>query len=424
MGFPNQDEKNVDGKEEIVNWKKNTALYLAGQGISIFGSMLVNYAIIWHVTLKTQSGSVMTVFTIAAVLPMFFISPFAGVWADRYNRKHLINIADACVATVTLIMAAAFFLGFEYIGLLFFCSLIRGVGQGVQHPAESALIPMIAPEAQLTRINGINSSIMSVSMLAAPMLSGAILSFAPIQYIFLIDVVTAAIGISILYFLVKTPLKPKYVNTGGGFSAYVEEMKEGFGYIRGHSFILQFIFIASIYHIMACPAELLTPLQVARNFGADVWRLTAIEVAFSAGLLTGGLIIGIWGGFKNRTYSLALSTLLFGIETILLGIITNFWAYLACMAAIGLVSPLFMSPMAAIFQSRVDQDYMGRVFSVLTMIASVMMPFGMVIFGPLSDVVSIDYLLIGTGVVIALLACPMTFSRAIREAGKQAEEIV
>ena len=418
MGFPNQDDENVNGKEDNINWKKNTALYLSGQGISIFGSMLVNYAIIWHVTLKTQSGSVMTIFTIAAVLPMFFISPFAGVWADRYNRKHLINLADAFIAVVTLIMAAAFFLGFEYIGLLFVCSLVRAVGQGVQNPAESALIPMIVPEEQLTRINGINSSIMSISMLSAPMLSGAILSFAPIQYIFLIDVITAAIGISILFFLVKTPPKPKYINTGSSFSAYVNEMKEGLGYIRGHAFIRQFIIIAAIYHIMACPAELLTPLQVTRNFGADVWRLTAVEVAFSAGLLAGGVIMGVWGGFKNRTHSMALSTLLFGIETILLGIITNFWVYLACMAAVGLVSPLFMAPMMAIFQSKVDQDYMGRVFSVLTMIASVMMPFGMVIFGPLSDIVAIDYLLIGTGAVIAFIACPMVFSKAIKEAGK------
>lgn len=94
-------------QKETTKWKNNIALFLTGQGISLFGSMLVHYAVMWHITLKTQSGLMMTLIAIAGALPMFFISPFGGVWADRYNKKHIINIADASIAVVTLVIQSS-----------------------------------------------------------------------------------------------------------------------------------------------------------------------------------------------------------------------------------------------------------------------------------------------------------------------------
>jgi len=109
------------------NWKRNIAMFITGQSITLFGSMLVYYAVLWHITLKTQSGLMMTLITASGALPMFFISPFAGVWADRYNKKHIINTADAVIAAVTLGMAIIFSLDFEFIGLLLMCLVIRPI---------------------------------------------------------------------------------------------------------------------------------------------------------------------------------------------------------------------------------------------------------------------------------------------------------
>jgi len=88
-----------------TNWKKNAALFLTGQALSFFGTMIVQYAIFWHITLKSLSGNVMTLFVLVGFLPMFFISPFAGVWADRFNRKYIINIADGSIAVFSLVVA-------------------------------------------------------------------------------------------------------------------------------------------------------------------------------------------------------------------------------------------------------------------------------------------------------------------------------
>lgn len=176
-----------------TNWKKNTALFIVGQTITLLGSMVVQYAILWHITLKTQLGSMMTLFTIVGFLPMFFILPFGGVWADRFNRKLITNISDGVIAFVSLVVAVLLMMGYTHFSILLVCAGIRSLGQGVQLPAVGAIIPQIVPGEHLTRINGIQSTIQSLSMLAAPMVSGVLMSFAPLETLFFLDVVTASV---------------------------------------------------------------------------------------------------------------------------------------------------------------------------------------------------------------------------------------
>jgi MFS transporter, DHA3 family, macrolide efflux protein len=400
-----------------TNWKKNTIFFVAGQTLSLFGTLLVQYAILWHITLKTQSGMMMTVFTIAGFLPMFFISPFAGVWADRFNRKNIINIADGSIAVVSLIVAVFLLFGFDPIVILLICAVVRSLGQGSQIPAVSALIPQLVPQENLTKVNGILSSIQAGTTLAAPMVSGALMTFAPLEILFFVDVVTAGLSISILVFLVKVPAMEKQ-DDGKKRIEYFNDLKEGFIYIKEHGYILRLILLTSVFMICVSPSALLTPLQVIRDFGTEVWRLTAIEITFSVGMMAGGLIIGAWGGFKNRIFTAALAIALYGLGVIALGLVNNFFVYIAIFAGIGIAMPLFNTPIVVLFQSTVESAFMGRVFSVFTMASSVLMPLGMLVFGPVSDIVPIDVLLIGTGIVITLLCIPFVASKTLREAGR------
>ena len=409
----------TDERGVAYNWKKNTALFLGGQGISLFGSMLVQYAIGWYITLRTGSGSMMTVFILTGILPTFFISPFAGVWADRFNRKYLIAIADSAIALATLFIAVCFALGFDALWLLLLCAAVRAVGQGIQAPAVNAFIPQVAPAAHLSKVNGINGSIQSLTMLAAPLLSGALLTFATIDRIFFIDVITAAVGIIVLLTLVKLPasLAVKVDANGTPGINYFHDLREGLRYIRRHGFIMRLIVFSTIFFVAVSPTAFLTPLQVTRQFGAAIWRLTAIEIAFSAGMMLGGVIIGFWGGFKNRVYSMALACALFGVEAAALGVLGHFGLYLAVMAVMGLTMPLYNTPSMVMLQTLIEPAYMGRVFSVFNMISSLMMPAGMLLWGPLSDRVSINSLLVITGAAMFLLAIPFIASGTLRRAG-------
>ena len=195
LNHKNHINHSSDKNRQMINWKLNTALFLSGQALSLFGSMLVQYAIFWHITLSTQSGGMMTIYVIVALLPTFFISPFGGVWADRFNRRNLINISDGSIAAVTLLIVVAFFTGYKELWLIFLCAAIRSVGQGIQTPAVSAFIPQIVPQEHLIKINGINTSIQSFISLAAPIVSGALFALFPLEYIFFIDIITAIINV-------------------------------------------------------------------------------------------------------------------------------------------------------------------------------------------------------------------------------------
>jgi DHA3 family macrolide efflux protein-like MFS transporter len=403
------------------NWKRNSALFVIGQALSLFGTMIVQYAIMWHITLKTQSGSMMTLFTVAGFLPMFFISPFAGVWADRFNRKYIINIADGATALVSLLAAVFIMAGVDSAAILLCCAVIRSLGQGVQMPAAGAFVPDIVPQEQLTKINGIQSSIQSFITLTAPAASGAMMAIAPLEILFFLDVITALIGISIVLFFVKTPKKEKQAGNRpeqGGI-AYFYDLKEGIGYIKKHGYVLRMIIFSAVFLFFFAPASLLTPLQTTRNFGDDVWRLSALEITFSLGMMAGGVLIGLWGGFKNRIYTMTLSCALCGLLSVALGLVPNFPLYLVIMAIMGVSFPLYNAPSMVLLQTTVEAAFMGRVLSVFTMVSSVMMPLGMVVFGPVADRVPINTLLVGTGIIVTLLCIPMAASKTLRETGRR-----
>lgn len=397
------------------NWKKNIILFLASQTISLVGTSLVQYAIMWHITLKTQSGVMMAISIICGFLPVFFLSPFAGVWADRYDKKMIIILADSLIAVCTLILAVLFRFGNSSLWLLFVASAIRAVGTSCQTPAISAFLPQLVPEDKLTRINGTNGSIQALVMLISPMLSGVLLTLAPIEAIFLIDVVTAAIAILILAFL-HGPVQEKALEKQK--TSYFNDLKEGFTYINNHTYIKKFFLYCAVFLILATPVAFLTPIQVTRNYGEDVWRLTAIEVTFSIGMMAGGIAMASWGGFKNRIHSMTLASFIIGACTFLLGVIPNFIIYLGLMTLFGATMPLFNTPSTVLLQEKVEEGYLGRVFGVMAMISSVMMPLGMLMFGPLSDIIKIEWLLIITGIFLFLQSFFLIGSKDLVEAGR------
>jgi DHA3 family macrolide efflux protein-like MFS transporter len=384
----------------MINWKRNAGLYIFGQFVSMFGSMLVQFAITWQITLDTKSGVVMTLFTCAAVLPMTLISPFAGVWADRYNRKYLIVVSDACIALITLGLAITYILGYKNLWLMFAVVIARSLGQGVQQPAVSAMIPQMVPVESLQRFNGIQSSIQSFNMFVAPMAAGALLSFLAIEYIFFIDVITAVIGISMLFLFVKVSGIPRTEEIPRGIKAYLRELGEGLRYINTKAWLKIICLYGAFFSFFVAPAALLTPLQVVRSFGDDVWRLTAIEIAFSLGAVLGGIMISLWGGFKNKAHTMILACAIFGATSIMLGVVPKFWLYLGVMLICGAAVPLYNTPSLTLLQSKVNPDKMGRVFSGSMMFGGLAMPLGMAVFGPLGDFVKIEWLLIVSGVLI------------------------
>lgn len=150
----------------------------------------------------------------------------------------------------------------------------------------------------------------------------------------------------------------------------------------------------------------------------DVWRLTAIEIAFSIGMMVGGGVIASWGGFQNKIKTMTLASIIMGVCTVVLGIIPFFWIYLVFMALFGLAMPIFNTPTTVLLQEKIEEGFLGRVFGVMGMISTSMMPIGMLIFGPLADFIDIEWLLLGTGAFIIILSFFLGRDKVLIEAGK------
>jgi len=400
-------------------WKQRTILYLAGQTVTLFGSSLVQFAIGWHITLTTKSGLMLTVATLCGFLPQVLISLFAGVWADRFNRKKLIILADGMIAAATAVLAVLFTLGYERLWLLFVISAIRSFGAGVQTPAVSALLPDIVPREKLMRVNGVNASIQSVMMLMSPVAAGALYAELGLRATFWVDVLTAAVGVSLLLALRVAGKAPQ----PGERPRVFQDMFGGVRYVVQTKWLRQFLGFYLIYALMFGPVVFLTPLMVARSFGEEPWRLVAHEIVFAAGMTVGGVIASVFADrFRNKVMLVIAACAAFGAATFVMGFSPNFWFYLGIMFPMGVSMPFINTGSMTVLQTRVEPEAMGRVFGLVSTVGSAAMPLSMAVFGPISDTVSVETLLIVTGALMVGIALSCLRFPEMMAAGRPREE--
>lgn len=384
-------------------WKKKAVAFITSQAVSLFGSSIVQMAIVWYVTMQTSSGIWLTILTLSSFLPQMIISPFAGVWADRYNKKKIIILADVLIAVSTLILAI--FLQINNLAntslmAIVVVSIVRSIGTGIQTPTVNSMIPLLVPEDKLMKFNGVNSSIQSVIQFASPLVAGGILVLGSISNILFIDVITAVIGVSILSFI---KIEQKSIQKIEEKASTINDIKEGIRFSISDKLIGKLLLIYGIFIFLSVPSSFMSSLIITRNFGQDYMYLSICETIGFVGMFLGGLLLGTWGGFKNRNKTLTLGMILYSIFAIALGLVTQYWMFVALIFFISFSIPIIQTTTMTILQEKVQTQMQGRIFSLLNAIFSGLMPLGMILFGVLADIVSMNYLIIPAGAILLLI---------------------
>lgn len=377
---------------------KRIILFLISQNISLFGSSVVAFAIIWYITLETSSGLWLMLSTICSMVPQVVISLWGGVWADRYNRKHLIMLADTFIALATLGLAIVFWLGLRRMELLLAVSVVRSIGAGIQTPAVNAIYPQLVPKDNLTKVQGVNQTLNSLLLLLAPAVGGVLLATMDIAWAFMVDVVTAVFAVLIMGFIKVEKVKRK-----DSHKPMFTELKQGIDYTFRHPLLRGIIICYAFSFFLITPASVLTPLQIERSFGSDVWRLTANEMVWTIGSLIGGAFVSLHGDFKDKVCTIAICLVAFGITFGLLGITRNFILYLIIMGCAGFFMPIIATAETVLIQEITQPTMLGRVFSIVQIISASSMPVAILIFGPLADVVSVERILSSSGALLVLV---------------------
>jgi DHA3 family macrolide efflux protein-like MFS transporter len=387
--------------ESMPGWKKKVAVFLVGQTITTFGSLLVQYALLWHLTLTTKSGVVLALAAVFGFLPQAVVSIFAGVWADRVNRKVMIILSDSTIALATLVLAFFMLSGVDDLWLIFLVMAVRSAGAGIQMPAISALIPQIVPTDKLMRVNGINSSVQSSLLIIGPVAAAGIYSTFSLAAILFVDVVTAVIGLSLLATIAVPTLSRA---ASDDKPSYFTDLREGLKYIFSHDLVRWVMVIYSIVFLLVVAPSNLSPLMLVRTFGDDVWLLTILELSFGIGMVAGGALMAIFGSKADRLGMMVGTSILFGVLAVVMGFTTNLILFYTLFFLIGLAVPAFSTSSMTLLQETVEPERQGRVFGFVGIVMAVAMPIGMAVLGPLADIVSVEILLIATGAITVLIA--------------------
>ncbi|MBQ9955771.1 MAG: MFS transporter, partial [Eggerthellaceae bacterium] len=377
--------------------------------ITLFGSQIVQFAIVWYVTLQTNSGIWVAAFTVCSYIPQFLVSFPGGVWADRYNRKRLIIGADALIAGVTLIMLPIMPLITTepaLLAALLLMSTIRSVGAGIQSPAVNAVIPQLVPEEHLMRYNGINATMHSVVQFAAPAVAAVVLTTSTLRATLLIDVLTAIVGIGVL-----SCIRLQKQQACENAPSLLADMGIGVRYARSCMPVRNALIVYALFVFLAVPAGFLAGLFVSRVYSDTYWYLTAVELVGFAGMAAGGLLMGAWGGFNERRLTLATGLALFGVTAIAMGASRSFVLYLAFMALYGVALTTVQTTITTMLQESSEVSMRGRVFGLMSSLYSSCYPLGMVLFGIMADSIPLPWIMVASGLALMTLAGAAYYSQ-------------
>jgi DHA3 family macrolide efflux protein-like MFS transporter len=383
------------------NWSVRFFTLWIGQALSLLGSQLVQFAIIWYLTQKTNSATTLAIASMMGLLPQVLLSPFIGTWVDRGNRRLILIAADATVATATLILAILFATDVVQTGHIYVALFIRAVAGGFHQSAFGASVVLLVPKEHLARIQGFNQALHGgLNIVSAP-LGAYLLSVLPMQGILGIDIGTAILAITILLFI----RIPQPERTGVAQVTFWQDFAAGFRYIIAWRGLVILLCLVMVINFFLIATEPLTPLLITNHFNGNAGQLGLWMSAFAVGTVLGGLILGVWGGFQRKVVTAQLGLILSGLSTLIVGMVPSdqFLIGLVANAAVGLLLPIINGSYGATLQAAIVPEMQGRVFAFIFSAAMLVSPVALMIAGPFADAFGIQRWFIIAGISCTLM---------------------
>lgn len=380
--------------KECTPWKSRFFTIWGGQALSIIGSQLVQFALIWHLTVKTGSATVLAIASMVVMLPVVFLGPFVGTLVDRWNRRWIMLLSDSIIALVTVVLAFLFELNVVENWHIYVVMLLRSLAGCFHGNAMSASTSLMVPVEHLTRIQGVNQMLNGgLNIVSAP-LGAFLLSVLPLQGILAIDVATALTAILPLFFI-KIPQPERIARLKVQCEAQPsiwQDFKAGLCYLLGWKGLLMIGLMTVGINFTIIPAFSLLPLMVKDFFGGNAVQLSYVESAMGIGILIGGGLLSVWGGFKRKILTSMIGLMGMGAGILVLALAPSSAISLAVGGAlvVGLMMPITMGPLFAVLQSTVEPDMQARIFTLLNSVGTAMVPIGLMIAGPVADRVGIQ----------------------------------
>lgn len=404
------------------NWLKRFVVIWSGQAFSILGSRLVSFALVWWMTKETGSAVVLATATTMIYLPQIFLGPFIGALVDRWNRRRMIILSDLAVALATLLLAFLFWTGKVQLWHIFALVFIRSLGGTFHFPAMQASMSLLVPDKHLPRIAGINQIMDGGFNILGPALGAVLMNSLPMQGVLAVDVVTALIAIGPLLFIAI----PQPANANPVVKVtprvVIQDVLEGFRYVASWRGLMILFSMSMLLNFIFAPTGSFLPLMVTEYFKGGVWHLGLLESLAGAGMILGGVLLSITGGFQRKILNLVVPTGVMGCSALVVGLVPETGFYIATGAFFveGFANTIMNGGALSIMQSIIKPEMQGRVFSLIQAVGGASSPLGLWLAAPFVEKYGIQFWFVLCGVVTILAGIVMPFIPAVMNIEEQA----
>lgn len=388
-------------------------LIWSGQAVSMLTSSVLQMAIVWYLTKKTGSAAILSLATLAGFLPQAVCGIFIGALIDRYNKKKILIYSDLFISAIGLVLFFVGTLGDIPIWIIMVVLVIRSIGTAFYMPALNAVMPLIVNREDLTRFAGYAQGFKSISMLLSPAIAAALFSVFDLNIIVLLDTVGALVAVVFLTFA-TIPLVTRHYESEN--KNLVQEVKAGFLALHSKKGLTELLVISALYAIIYFPIGTLFPHITMTYFGGGVEQSGTIEVIYATGMLLGSLLLGVIGKSIDKMRIISGSIALYGISILSVGLLPpdGLPIFYGIALFIGLSNPFFMGIQIAIYQTKIEEKFLGRVLSLNSSVSMLAMPMGLIMSGLFADKIGVNRWYFLSGIVTLIIAIASRCIPALR----------
>lgn len=396
------------------NWKTKFTILWCGQAVSLLTSSILQMAIVWHLTQKTGSAAILSFATLIGFLPQAILGTFIGVYIDRYDRKRTMIVSDLSIAMLGLLLAFSGYFGEIPVWLIMTVLFFRSIGAAFHYPALQAITPAIVPKEHLMRYAGYSQSFESVSMILSPALAAVLYSVWNLTTIILLDVAGALVGVLALC-LIQIPKQKREILSQQSPNV-LRETADGLRVLHQVKGMTALLAVSTAYALVYFPIGTLYPLITIDYFGGGVAESGAVEVIFSAGSLLGSLLLGWIGNKISNIGAISKSIAVYGLGVMLTGLLppNGLKLFMTLSIFMGISVPFYTGIQTAIFQMKIPEEYLGRIFSLSSSVSMVAMPLGLVLSGTFVDIIGVEKWFFYSGIFALALSAVAMFLPSLR----------
>jgi MFS transporter, DHA3 family, macrolide efflux protein len=398
------------------NWKPRFFTIWTGQALSLIGSALTQFVLLWWITKTTESASALAIAGMMGLLPQAILGPLGGTLADRLPRRAIMIAADSISAISMIVLVWLFSSNQIQLWHIYTLMFVRSSMAAFQAPAAAASTSLLVPPDWLPRVAGMNQALQGIMTIAAAPLGAVALAVLPFSGALMIDVATAILGIVPLLFYAIP--QPKRLETKQSVWA---DFREGVAYVSSRRALWMLYALLGLVVLTVMPTFSLTPLLVKQHFGGGVNEVALMEGLAGIGMIVGGVLITVFPFFKKRIVTLLVSFVV-SCGTVALTALAPgnaLWLAAVWWALSGLTFSTGNAPMMAILQTTVPNQIQGRVLSLMTTVMGLAGPVGLAIAAPLGEAIGVRGVFIAGGILSALVCALGLLSKDLMQIENQ-----